>query len=160
EDRRLTSKRLIPAPDGSGLGERCSLPIPAGFYDPSHVRDTIPGVLIHAQAVNDLIRHEVLREPPMAWRLALLFLLVFGAGWLTMRRAPFRAGLLLFGSAIVWTAVCTLFFQQNILLPLFGPMFGSGLAFAWLLGYRFVVTDRLGRQIRQAFGFYLPAAII
>jgi adenylate cyclase len=45
-------------------------------------------------------------------------------------------------------------------LPLFGPMFGSGLAFAWLLGYRFVVTDRLGRQIRQAFGYYLPAAII
>ncbi len=160
EDRRLTSKRLIPAPDGSGLGERCSLPIPDGFYDPSHVRDTSPGVLIHAQAVNDLIRREVLREPPMIWRLALQFVLVFSAGWLTMRRAPFRAGLLLFGGAIVWAAVCMLFFQNNIVLPLFGPMFGSGLAFAWLLGYRFVVTDRLGRQIRQAFGYYLPAAII
>jgi class 3 adenylate cyclase len=160
EDRRLTSKRLIPAPDGSGLGERCSLPIPAGFYDPSKVRDTLPGVLIHAQAVNDLIRHEVLREPALIWQLALQFVLVFGARWMTMRRAPFRAGLLLFGGAIVWAAVCTLFFQRNILLPLFGPMFGSGLAFAWLLGYRFVVTDRLGRQIRQAFGYYLPSAII
>jgi len=160
EDRRLTSKRLIPAPDGGGLAERCMVPVPDGFYDPAHFRDTIPGVFIHAQAVNDLLRREVLTELDSIPRLLLQFLLIFGAGWLTLRQAPFRAGLLLFAGALAWAFVCTLFFQYGITLPLFGPMFGSGLAFAWLLGYRFVITDRRSRHIRQTFGYYMPASII
>jgi adenylate cyclase len=160
EDRRLTSKRLIPAPDGGGLAERCRLPIPAGFYDPSHFRDTIPGVLIHAQAVNDLVRREVLREPGLGWRLALDFLLIFGAGWITMRSPPIRAGLYVAGGAFAWALVCTFVFQHDVILPLFAPMFGSGLSFAWLLGYRFVVSDRRSRHLRQAFGYYMPASII
>jgi len=160
EDRRLTSKRLIPAPDGGGLAERCMVPVPDGFYDPGHFRDTIPGAFIHAQAVNDLLRREVLKEPDLTLRLLLQFLLIFSAGWLTMRQAPFRAGLILFAGASVWTFICAIFFQSGIVLPLFGPMFGSGLAFAWLLGYRFVISDRRSRHIRQTFGYYLPASII
>lgn len=160
EDRRLTSKRLIPAPDGGGLAERCIVPIPDGFYDPGHFRDTIPGVFIHAQAINDLLRREVLKELSLTPRLLLQFLLIFAAGWLTLRRAPFRAGLFLFAGAIIWAFICTVGFRYGFVLPLFGPMFGSGLAFAWLLGYRFVISDRHSRHIRQTFGYYLPASII
>ena len=62
EDRKLTSKRFITVREDIGQTQRCSYPIMSGLYRDDLVRDTIPGVFVHATAINNLMRGDALRE--------------------------------------------------------------------------------------------------
>src|SRR5262249_33431087 len=59
EDRKITSTRFVPAPEGA-RGERCALPPPAAGE--TFARDSISGVYVHATAVNNLLRGDPLLE--------------------------------------------------------------------------------------------------
>ncbi|MGQ0675631.1 MAG: CHASE2 domain-containing protein, partial [Rhodospirillales bacterium] len=67
EDRKLTSKRLATEPEGVNLPERCVHPVMPGLYRGDFARDSIPGVLIHAAAVNNILGRDAL-EPMAPWR--------------------------------------------------------------------------------------------
>jgi adenylate cyclase/guanylate cyclase len=158
EDRKLTTMRYATSADGAAPPPACreaGTPAPPGF-----ARDTIAGVYIHAQAVNNLLRGEALAElGPLAywlWSLPLTLL----AALLTMLLRPLPAGSLLLLAGIGWTALATFAFQSGAVLPLFDPLLSGGLSCAALLGYRFAVSDRDRRLLRRSFALYLAPAVI
>ncbi|HET6220528.1 MAG TPA: adenylate/guanylate cyclase domain-containing protein [Dongiaceae bacterium] len=160
EDRKLTSKRFIAGADGTGLAERCALPVPPGFYDTAAVRDTIPGVYVHAQAVHDLVSRNVLVELSPTATLLVDLALILAAAAATMWGTAQRAGLALLAGGTLWTGTTTAALQAGVVLPLLAPLLGAATVYAWLLGYRFAIVDKDKRQLRQAFGYYLPASVI
>ena len=160
EDRKLTSKRFITAPEGQGLPERCVNPVMAELYKGELRRDTIPGVYAHAHAVNNLLRGEALRELDRGAVGLITLALAAAVAWVTMTTSFLSAGLALVLVSVAWTALATGLFADAQVVPLLRPLAAAALSFALLLGYRFTVADKDKRYIRQAFSLYLPPAVI
>jgi len=160
EDRQLTSKRFITAPEGPSAGARCVHPPMAGLFRGDVVRDTIPGVFVHAGAVNDLLRGDMLAELSPPWSRLLVVGLTLGAAGLSMTLAPALAGAALAGAILAWGLVATVAFRHGLVLPLLAFPVAALITFTLLTGFRFAVTDRDKRQLRRSFGLYLAPAVL
>jgi class 3 adenylate cyclase len=160
EDRKLTSKRLATGLEGVSSGERCRHPPMQGLYQEDLVRDDIPGVFIQANAVNNLIRGEALRELGQWPALAIVFVMGLAAGAAALRLPAGRSSLALLAGALAWMALATVVFRYGLALPLVQPVAAMAACYAALLGYRFAVTDRDKRQLRRAFAYYLAPAVV
>jgi adenylate cyclase len=160
EDRQVTSKRFITAHEQGSTAARCVLPPMTGLFRSDLVRDTIPGVYIQASAVNNLLRHDALREiaPSMGW--LLVALAACGAAIATMGLSPLAAAGAVLAAALLWVAAATAVFQHGTVLPLLSLPPAAALTLAILLGYRFAVTDRARRLLRSSFALYLAPAVI
>ena len=160
EDRKLTSKRWVTEPEGVGLPERCVHPVMPELYAAGVSRDSIPGVLIHAAAINNILNRDAL-APLGTWPNLLISAVLAIAVALAAMTLPFTgAGAMLALLAVVWTALATVAFRYGFVSPLFQGTASMALAFPLLLGYRFAVTDRDARQLGRAFSLYLPKAEI
>ena len=160
EDRKLTSKRFITAPDAHNMGERCVLPQPTDLYNTAFIRDSIPGVYIHAAAVNNLMRQEALRLLGPYWDGAITAIFSLLVAAITMSFMALPAGLTGLLVALMWVCVSALVFRSGVVLPLFDPLISGTLTFALLVAYRFAVSDKDKRRLRQAFVLYLAPSIV
>ena len=160
EDRQLTSKRFITTQEGQGLPERCVNPVMSDLYVDGLRRDTIPAVYIHANAVNNLLRGDALQEFDR-FTIGLFVLAITTAMAAVTMAVPFAvAGLTLVGGAVVWTGIAIWLFADAQVVPLLRPLISAAVTSAALLGYRFTISDRDKRYIRQAFSLYLPASVV
>ncbi len=160
EDRKITSKRYVTGPEGAAPPARCVQPVMAGLYPADFARDTIPGVYVHAAAVNNLIRREALRIPRADLDLAIGIALALATALLVMVLSPLSAGAATIAGAAVWTGVATAALQDGLVLPLLDPLAGMTLTFGVLLGYRFAVADKDKRRLRSSFGLYLAPSVV
>ena len=160
EDRKLTAKRFITGAEGDNVGARCMLAPPDELYRSDHARDSMPGVYIHAAAINNLLRGDALRLPERVWNSLITVAFAFAAAGLAMRFHAVRAGLAILYGGIIWLIAATAIFRSGLVLPLFDPMIAAALAFAILLGYRFAISDKDKRRLRHAFAFYLAPALV
>ena len=161
EDRKITSKRFATQADG-WWEPRCpvkprawSTELPKRF-----ARDSIPGVYIHATAVNNLIRGNSLVEYGRAFTGLASFALAALAAAAALVLGPAMAALATFGLAIAWIAGAVTAFRNALVLPLIEPIVAAVLALCTTIGYRFVVADRGKRLLRQSFSLYLAPAVI
>jgi adenylate cyclase len=155
EDRRLTSGRFATQPEGRNLGPHCRVAIDPDSFS-GVARYDMPGILVHAAAIENLLGGTALREtgrPERAAALVLLSLLA-GLAFLTMR--PSRAAAAWLALALAWSVLSVALFTQFWALPWL-----TGLAALILVGpagiaLRLTVMDRARRQLRNAFSLYLP----
>jgi len=159
EDRLITSRRYINR--GEELtGPRCS-PAPAqAIRHEQFARATMPGVFVHAAAIDNLLRNEILQRPLGIARVVLV------ASSAAMAAAPallmplgWAAGALL-GVLLGVTALATVLVHNGLALPLVESLGAALLAFALLLAFRFAVSDRDKRRIHHMFGMYLAPTVI
>jgi adenylate cyclase len=160
EDRKVTSKRLITAPEGASTASRCVYPPMMEVFREDLIRDTIPGVYVHATGVNDLLRGSALGEldPRADGTIVLIAALAAAAAAMTLR--PLGAGLAFAGGAALWTFGAVAAFRAGFVLPLLMPPIAAALTLALLMGYRFGVADRDKRLLRSGFSLYLPTAVV
>jgi class 3 adenylate cyclase len=160
EDRKLTSMRLAKETEGQVSTERCVIDYDKEKWAHPYVRDDIPGVYFHAQAVNNLINKNALIEFKKPAYALLTLPLVLLIAWLSLKLSAFRAVLALVVGSVIWGAIVLAGFHKGYVLPLFDPMAASAITFAMLLAFRYTVTDKDKRLIKQAFGYYLEPAVI
>lgn len=160
EDRKLTSQRFITAPEGLGLPVRCVNPVMSDLYIEGLRRDTISGVYVHAQAINNLLRGDALHELDRGATGFIVLLFTAAAAAVTMALSFVAAGFVLLLGFLAWAGVAIMGFSDAQVLPLLRPLAGAAVAFAALLGYRFTIADKDKRYIRQAFSHYLPAPVV
>ena len=156
EDRKITSKRFATGAEGSRV--RCGATSPASA--PVFVRDSIPGVYIHATAVNNLIRGATLIEFGRLVTFLAALALAMAAAAAAFLFGPLMAALATLGVAAAWTAAATLMFRHGAVFPLVEPITAALLTLGMTIGYRFVVADRGKRLLRQSFSLYLAPAVI
>src|SRR3546814_4950211 len=130
------------------------------FRSANLTRDSIPGVILHATAVSNLLNADELKPLGWAARLGLLAGLSLLAAVSVLGLSAARAALAILVLGGVWILSCLGLFLAGTVAPLLPALGAAGLSFTLLLGYRFAVTDRDKRAIRQAFGLYLPAPVI
>ncbi len=160
EDRELTSARFITGPEHPALGTRCVYPPMTELFRQDLVRNTVPGVIVLATAVDNLLTGDSLRllRAWQSWAAVLLF--AFGAAVAAQVLAPSRAAIALGLVTLLWMGLAVLAFRQDLVVPLFAPPLAAGLTLAILLGYRFAVSDRDRRLLRSTFGLYLAPALV
>ena len=157
EDRRVTSKRFATAPD-SAHAERCAIAAPV--VRQKFARDSIPGVYIHATAVNNLLRNEGLVEFGRIGTAISALALAMLAALAALMLGPLPAALATAGLSTAWIAAATLAFRHALVLPLIEPLISGVAALGATIGYRFVIADRGKRLLRQSFALYLAPAVI
>lgn len=156
EDRRLTSKRFATGPEAA-RAPRCALPVALA---PSPVRETLAGVYLHATAVNNLVRGDAVRELDWPAMAAVALVFAFGGVALAFGFGPLAAAALWLAAGLAWTMAATLAFRTALALPLLQPLLSSLVALALGIGYRFIVSDKDKRLLRQSFALYLAPAVI
>ncbi len=160
EDRRVTSKRFITGAENFTHAKRCHYAIAKALYRPELVRESIPGVFIHATAINNIMQGRVLSSATSVINGAAILLTALFIAFFVLNFPPIRAGVLAIGICLLWLVLATSAFDGGFAMNLFNPLFASALTFALLLGFRFTVLDKDKRYIRRVFSYYLPPAII
>ena len=157
EDRKLTSLRLVGTRDGSSPAARCASAAPDRE---TYTRDTIPGVYVHATAVNNLFRGDLLDVPDRTSQIlyVLPVLLLSAGATLAFPIVGASAGAL--AIAAVWIGIAMVAFNGNFVLPLLDPIVGGAFLFSLLAAYRFAIADRDKRQLRKSFSLYLAAPVV
>ncbi len=121
-----------------------------------------PGVFLHATLIDTLRSKDFLRVLSPAWALVLTLVLTFLSGLLLARigsalTAALTAAAILLG---LGTAVIATFLQTGWLLPLAAPAVGVVLAYAGAMAGSWLTEGRRHREIRAAFGKFIPPAIV
>lgn len=160
EDRKLTSRRYITGPEGPYATPRCALPLPDGLHDATLYRRNTPGVYIHAQAVNDLVRGDTPAVVSRIGRSAIIAAACLLTGALAFSLQPYLAALLIGALVLAWAMIATIAFRFGTIVPLFDPPLGGVIAHAMLMAYRFKLVDQNQRRLRRAFSYYLPASLL
>ena len=157
EDRKLTSARFATGGILNSAAARC-----AGTGKParSGARDSLPGVFIHASAVNNMLGGRGLREfGDMAYAAWSLPLALFAALMVMVFR-PVSAAVVVLLGALCWTVLAAALFRDGLVLPLVDPLLVAGIAFGVMLAHRYFVSDRDKRYLRNAFTYYLAPSVI
>ena len=150
EDRKVTSGRAF-----LESSTPQALPCGTGMEAKRISRRSIPGVFIHAQAVNDLLRGELARFwPGWAVLVACAAMATTGSALSIFLRAQ-TAGLLLGGTLLVWVAGTIASASLDWFAPLLGGATAAVAAFLIGLGLRTFVIDRERRRMALALSRYL-----
>jgi len=157
EDRKITSKRFATGIEGA-FAPRCALP--AASKEGRFERDSMSGVYIHATAVNNLLRHEVLRELGRAWSWAAAFGLALVATGGALLLGPVPAMVAFLVATAAWTGLALWAFLQALALPLIDPLLAGLGAGGFTVAYRFMIADKDKRLLRKSFALYLAPAVI
>jgi adenylate cyclase len=155
EDRKVISGRAFATAEGGARALPCGA---AGIQD-SASRRTIPGVFIHAQTINDLLRGDIARFWPL-WAVIVSFgLLSAGGGGLAMALRVPSASVVLAAMFLAWTGISIWSAAHDWMAPLTGGI-GSGIvAFLVGLGMRNLIIDRERRRSVLALSRYLDARV-
>jgi len=159
EDRKLTSRRFMTGREDAGYGARCVLPPRSDLVRDDLRRDSIPGVYVHATAINNLIRGDWLRPSAMSLQLGLVAAAALAAAAVGFGLTAVLAAMTVLFGAIGWIAVATVSFIFGLVLPLVEPILAAALVLALVQGYRVTVSDRDRRHLLRSLSLYLPRAV-
>ena len=160
EDRLLTSKRFIGGAERDRAAPRCVHPVMDEIFLKDARRQLIPGVVVQATAIENIVRNDILGRLELAPEEAIIILLAVFCAWL-FQRAPLGwsvAGLLIFGAA--WSIAAAYALRHGVVLP--GLTLAVTLIAAAIVAvaYRFLVTDKEKRAARRYFSMYLSPALV
>jgi adenylate cyclase len=160
EDRKLTSKRLVTAPDGIGESARCVLSPLTGLNRSDLARSVIPGVEIHASAVRDLITGKTLNRIPPLGRFMMLLAAAALAAFAGLIWSASVAALLVIAALTAFVGLSVFALQKLVVLPTLSVAISALLACAFAIAWRSAIVDRNRRALARAFSLYLPSPAI
>lgn len=160
-DRFLAAKRFAVEPHDRRQQARCAIPFdPAKFGELAFDRRTIPGMFVHAAAINTVLKNVPLTVMPhplagltIAVLTALLALLLFTVG-------PAVGAGIAVGGVAVETGLGLAAFMAGIVPPLLPALIAGAVAYAVVYAYRFLVEDRAKRWITSMFGRYVSPEVV
>ena len=157
EDRRLTSRRLVPAVDGARAPPRCVHPV---MELASAARDSIAGVYIHATAIDNLLDGTALRDWPLPANIAAAIVLALLSA-LAAFHLPLAFGLAGIGAGLLLLPpVAAALLQGGSVAPWLSFVAAMVATAAATVAYRFAVADRDRRLIARLFSLYLPPVVV
>jgi len=160
EDRKKASSHFANTREGLTAPERCVIKYDSQKYASTAVRDDTSGVYIHAHAINNLLHGNALREISTLSYVLLSLPLAIAVALFTLFLPPVRLSIATMIGVSLWMAIVLFSFNDGLVLPLLDPMIAAAITLSAVLGFRFIVTDKDKRLIKNAFGLYLEPAVI
>jgi len=149
----ITGNIVLIGTSAAGLGDLRGTPL----------GDTVPGVSIHAQAIEQILSQRFLTRSDWLSGVEIAAFIVSSLG---ISAAVLLAGPLVglgigagVAGATLWFA-WHMFSAQGLLIDASFPLVGGFMVFSTMLFLRFLTTDRDRRQIRRAFGHYVSPGLL
>lgn len=125
--------------------------------------DNVPGVTIHAQAIDQIMSGQFLTRADWVEGLEIVGFAVIGlvTVLVTLSLGP-MAGLAAAAAVLLGTGWYSWmsFAGQGLMIDPSFPLIGIALCYAAMVFFQFAITDADKRQIRRAFGFYVAPALL
>ena len=150
---KIDGKLVLIGTSAAGLGDRRI----------SSLGETVPGVSVHAQAIEQILSGQFLTRGEVVAQLELVYVVVAGL-LLAILSVSIRPATLL----AAWSATVALtlygvtvaFRNYGLLFDATFPLLASAFLFLSLLAIKLLVTERQGRSLRFAFSHYLSAPLL
>lgn len=161
EDRRIPPSRFItpakPIASVESAVAPCTLK-PVGASNPADI--TVPGVFIHAAAVQAVISGRMVATAPFGLVIILAVLVSASAALTGLYLSPLKAATLALGGAsalfLLSTALLALGLWQPVGLSIFAVPTSVGVAYV----ARFLFEERRRRWVQRVFGHYLAPVLV
>jgi len=161
-DRFQTAKRFAWNEGASARAApaRCAVAADPGRFASVTNRQSMPGVLIHAAAINTLMKGLALQQLPAA-----LVGLVVGLGTFALAAAflflpPVTGAAVGVGALLAGLGVSVAALQAKLVAPAPSMLGSAVLAYTLVYAYRFVIEDKEKRWVQHAFRHYLAPALV
>jgi adenylate cyclase len=162
EDRFRSAKRMAwdEKANARAAPARCAVAADPGRFASQMDRNSMPGVLIHADAINTLTKGLELSETPGAAAFAVVALAtaLLAAAFLFL--PPVAGAAMGLAGLAVELAGSVAALEARIVAPAPTLMGSAVLAFTLVYAYRFVVEDKQKRWVQHAFRHYLAPALV
>ncbi len=150
---KIDGKLVLIGTSAAGLGDRHI----------STLGETLPGVSVHAQAIEQILGEQFLKHGEVISQLELVYIVIAGL-LLAILSVLTRPALLLaaWGATIVFTlySITVAFRNYGLLFDATFPLLASALLFLSLLALKLFITERQGRSLRFAFSHYLSTPLL
>jgi adenylate cyclase len=125
--------------------------------------DNVPGVSIHAQAIEQIISETYLTRPDWVLGLEIVGFVALGALMVLVVLllgpvAGLAAGALSLGATVSFS--WWMFSAMGVMFDPGFPLVGLTLLYLVLVYFRFLTTDVAKKQIRRAFGYYVDPSLL
>ena len=125
--------------------------------------DNVPGVAIHAQAIEQILSNTYLTRPDWVEGLEIVGFLVLGALMVLVvlqlgPLAGLAAGAISLAASVGFS--WWMFTTHGAMVDPSFPLVGLTLLFGAMVFFRFFTTDAAKRQIRRAFGYYVDPTLL
>lgn len=162
EDRFRGSKRLEwdEAASARAAPKPCRIAADPKKYSAAMVRRSMPGVMIHAAAINTLTKDIALSETPAAATFGLVAVTtaLLAAAFLFL--PPVTGGAVALGALAAELLASVWALQEKLVAPAPSLITSAVLAYTLIYAYRFVVEDKEKRWVQHAFRHYLAPALV
>lgn len=157
EDRRLAPNRFSAPADFAGAPEQCGGDV---SRTERTARATVPGVMIHAAAVDNLVRQSWMTPPGLGPRLATVLMASLIAGMLAMTIAPRASVAATIAIGLAWSAIAAVAFRAQLWLPLIDVWVALLVGWSAMFVYRTQTVERARATMRRSFSRYLDEKLI
>ena len=162
EDRFRTTKRLEwdePA-SARAAPARCAVAADPARFAAAMDRKSMPGVMIHAAAINTLTKNIALHETPGPWVFALVAAATAFLSLLFLFLPPVTGAALGLVALVLELVGAVVALEDKVVAP--GPslLITAVLAYTLIYAYRFVIEDKEKRWVQHAFRHYLAPALV
>lgn len=157
EDIKLTSARFASVPLNYGPQPCAS----DGDHSPITRRDVMPGTVLIAAGVDNLIRNAPLRpSKPFSAAVSIWFLTTIATFAAIRRASPRSVTLIIGGTALAWTLAAAIAFDFGRVIPLVSGWAALVIALGLIFIWRILSGDRARLGLARAFALYLPKSEI
>ncbi|PWR17961.1 adenylate/guanylate cyclase domain-containing protein [Zavarzinia compransoris] len=161
EDRFRGAKRYaLTEGDDSRDPPRCRVAADPERFRPLAARSSMPGVLIHAAAINTIAKGAWLIPLPLTATvlLCLVWFALLDIAFFQLK--PALGALVGAGAIAILFAGAVQAFAAGVVVPVLPLAVGAVVLFAGLYAYRFVIEDGGRRRIHHAFRHYLAPTLV
>ncbi len=139
--------------------------VAVGTYDlrVTPMGSDFPGMEVNANIIDNILNRDFLFVPPWAPYFNLLLVLVIGTvmGLTIPRLSAWRGTLVAIAVTGLWLITAEYLFQgKGMWIFILPPLLAIVLSYTVLTLIRYITVERVGRQIRNAFQFYVSGAVV
>jgi adenylate cyclase len=162
EDRFRSAKRLTwnEAADARAAPARCKIAADPARFAAAVNRRSMPGVMIHAAAINTLTKHIALRQAGAGATFAVVAAATTFLAAAFLFLPPVTGAAVGLGALAAELLASVAALKADVVAPAPSLLAAAVLSYTLVYAYRFVIEDREKRWIQHAFRHYLAPALV
>lgn len=153
QKEQVKNKIVLLGEMNAGLHDEVTTPVSFGT--------PMPGVELHANAIETLLKNKGLFSVPLIWNAILLFALSVFSAFLYYRLRPWVGSLLLCCGILGYTFFALWVFQRyDMVLNMLFPPTALLLTFVAITVYKYISEEKTKNQITEAFSHYVSDKVV